>query len=360
MKEALPWSMIMSLLIVGASVHLCARPWSSRRLFFVDLGRELTDDDRARARRVMAINALVMAVGIATVLLVDGMVGVLVALSLPYLSIAALLREIARLRHTVVRSPVPTRFSVPVDDPPPVSTYLSVPLELANVALIVLGAGLFAWMLPRMPETIPAHWNAGGEIDRWGSPAELWVFAPLMLFDYGIIWMVALGVARERWALPGEEQQRYVELQLERRRLIVRLLEIMMLGINAGMLVTWLGIAWGGIPGHDDWHEIAVTLSLALMGLAIVAPLGYFLPRMTRVQEKLRELGGSDVLGTRADGWRLGGMIYWAPDDPAVFVPKRMGIGQTLNFARPGAWLLLAGITIVPIAITMIAIALAQ
>ena len=38
-----------------------------------------------------------------------------------------------------------------------------------------------------------------------------------------------------------------------------------------------------------------------------------------------------------------------APDDPALFVPKRWGIGQTLNFARPSAWLFLAAVTLLPL-----------
>jgi uncharacterized membrane protein len=47
------------------------------------------------------------------------------------------------------------------------------------------------------------------------------------------------------------------------------------------------------------------------------------------------------VRGTRADGWKWGGLIYYAPDDPAWIVPKLLGIGQTLNLARPAAWVLL-------------------
>jgi uncharacterized membrane protein len=35
-------------------------------------------------------------------------------------------------------------------------------------------------------------------------------------------------------------------------------------------------------------------------------------------------------------GWR--GIFYTNPDDPALFVPKRYGIGYTLNFANPWAW----------------------
>lgn len=35
--------------------------------------------------------------------------------------------------------------------------------------------------------------------------------------------------------------------------------------------------------------------------------------------------------------WKWG-VFYFNPDDSSVWVEKRMGIGYTLNFARPGAW----------------------
>jgi uncharacterized membrane protein len=36
------------------------------------------------------------------------------------------------------------------------------------------------------------------------------------------------------------------------------------------------------------------------------------------------------------EGWKA--VFYSNPDDPALFVPKRYGIGYTLNFANPWSW----------------------
>lgn len=41
--------------------------------------------------------------------------------------------------------------------------------------------------------------------------------------------------------------------------------------------------------------------------------------------------------------WKLG-LIYFNPEDPALFVEKRFGVGYTVNFARPGAWLFIGSI----------------
>lgn len=41
--------------------------------------------------------------------------------------------------------------------------------------------------------------------------------------------------------------------------------------------------------------------------------------------------------------WKLG-LFYFNPEDPALFVEKRFGVGYTVNFARAAAWLFIGGI----------------
>lgn len=53
---------------------------------------------------------------------------------------------------------------------------------------------------------------------------------------------------------------------------------------------------------------------------------------------------GSDAAPPNDDlYWKLGA-FYYNPQDPSIFVEKRMGIGWTLNFARPAGWIILIGI----------------
>lgn len=42
------------------------------------------------------------------------------------------------------------------------------------------------------------------------------------------------------------------------------------------------------------------------------------------------------------EGWKLGGLVYSDPDDPDVFVPKRTGVGVTVNLGRPMGWVVMA------------------
>jgi uncharacterized membrane protein len=69
---------------------------------------------------------------------------------------------------------------------------------------------------------------------------------------------------------------------------------------------------------------LAVALIVALVALAVVViPIGRGgVPRS--VQE------------TDPRGWR--GFVYVNPDDPHLFVPKRLGVGWTVNFGHRRAW----------------------
>jgi uncharacterized membrane protein len=48
--------------------------------------------------------------------------------------------------------------------------------------------------------------------------------------------------------------------------------------------------------------------------------------------------------------WKLG-VFYYNSDDPRVLVRKRMGIGRTLNMARPISWVFL----LAPIVVGLVA-----
>ena len=61
--------------------------------------------------------------------------------------------------------------------------------------------------------------------------------------------------------------------------------------------------------------------------------------RMARRQEPTGKVYDDD------SKWALG-MFYFNPADPSIFVEKRSGIGQTLNFGRPAAWIVIAGIAV--------------
>ena len=46
--------------------------------------------------------------------------------------------------------------------------------------------------------------------------------------------------------------------------------------------------------------------------------------------------------------WKVGGLIYFNPHDPAIWVEQRVGLGYTLNIGNSRAWLLI-GMMVAPV-----------
>ena len=93
-----------------------------------------------------------------------------------------------------------------------------------------------------------------------------------------------------------------------------------------------------------------VWLFLSLMcGLLIVLVLALFWhPQRSRTKTSTSaDRGRTDAVFRDDDRYWSAGFFYNNPDDPALFVPKRFGLGWTLNFGHPQAKLVLIGVLVV-------------
>jgi len=97
-----------------------------------------------------------------------------------------------------------------------------------------------------------------------------------------------------------------------------------------------------------------IMIAEAISTLAVFTSVGAIIGRVTEISGELRVLANGEALGTHPRGWRWGGLVYYAPEDRALLVPKRSGLGQTFNWTRPSAWILLVVTLAVPAAIAII------
>ena len=76
--------------------------------------------------------------------------------------------------------------------------------------------------------------------------------------------------------------------------------------------------------------SLSLLLSIALVPVLLIAALSVF----TRLLSRRNNKAAPD------EGWK--GAFYSNPNNSALFVPKRFGIGYTLNFGNPWSWLIIA------------------
>ena len=195
-------------------------------------------------------------------------------------------------------------------DPPRVP-WLS-PWDLLPLA----GALALAFALPGLmrglPDPIPTHFNARGIANGWTSQTRY----PWLAFGLpAAIWVVLLLTGRAFVDSDQDPDGRKSAAMAPLRGLIT----VGLLGMMAGGLI---------IPRHGQgviaWM-IGGFLALAILGILLM---------MRQLKQTLRE-------DDRSKHYRWG-LFYVNAEDPALWVPKRLGLGWTLNFAHGLSWLILA------------------
>lgn len=86
------------------------------------------------------------------------------------------------------------------------------------------------------------------------------------------------------------------------------------------------------------------------MGAALVLFLPILRARATPTDRR------GEIFDRRDSRYWFAGMFYYNPDDPDAIVPKRFGLGWTINFAHPWGKVFMAiiiAMTLLPVALSL-------
>ena len=106
---------------------------------------------------------------------------------------------------------------------------------------------------------------------------------------------------------------------------------------------------------------MSVWLFLFLLCVLLVAALLILLWHPLRSQTKERipaNRNFTDPIFRDDDRYWYGGVFYNNPDDPNILVPKRFGLGWTINFGNPKGRLFMIVMILLPMVIAVISIIL--
>ena len=201
---------------------------------------------------------------------------------------------------------------------PPTGARFNAWLWVPPFAALALTAAYLQSHWNQLPERFPVHWGADGQPNRWSSREPLTVFAPVVIGAGMNLVMLALA-----WLFSQLSRNTIM------RRVTVRLLEVLLYPLTLTFIIVAL-LPFGLV--------VPVWLIPAIM-LTCVAGLIFWSYRQI-VAPALADA----VPDPQSDSYWKAGMFYYNPNDPAIFVAKRVGIGYTVNFANKMCWLVLAGI----------------
>ncbi|ARF55222.1 hypothetical protein B1H19_14380 [Streptomyces gilvosporeus] len=204
-------------------------------------------------------------------------------------------------------------------------------------ALLVCAGTAVAGVLryPSLPDRLPLHFGSSG-VDRWGAKSVGTAFFPVFaqIATTAVILVVTWLAFRSRADLdparPADSARRH-------RRFTVRT-AVSLLVLAACVNLTMFVGAWA--MWHPDQQVSLVLAMLPILAGTVVTLVVAF--RTGQGGSRLPEPEGAepeeDTGVVRRDDdryWHGFGSLYVNRADPAIFVPKRFGIGWTVNFGNP-------------------------
>jgi len=209
-------------------------------------------------------------------------------------------------------------------------------LAQAGPFLILSAITLCLWLRwDTIPDRIPVHWGIRGEPDGWAAKSISSVFGVvaigfLICSFLGGLWYATLRGVR-RIHSSGSRGRREAQF--------IRAMSFFLLGTQywLALLMGLFGLA--ALRPHPE-TPLPAMVPILLGQTLLIGSIFFIAFRTGQGGSRLRAAGESEALDSAPIGdhtpdkcWKLG-VFYFNPDDPALFVEKRFGIGWTLNFAN--------------------------
>jgi uncharacterized membrane protein len=219
-------------------------------------------------------------------------------------------------------------------DPPRFPWLWLAPAIIVTAATVVIGVISY----PSMPEMLAVHYRATGVPNRLAAKSVGTAFS-LVFVQIGVSTLLAgLAAAIFHSSRPDIDPARPVGSARWHRqymslgaKALLGLAAMIDLGMLGSSLLMWTGTV-------ASWAPMVVVLPI----MAAVAVAVVVLARKNREPDE----GEEDTGLTHRDDdkyWRAG-LFYINRDDRALLVPRRFGLGWTLNFGNPRTAMLLAGV----------------
>lgn len=230
-------------------------------------------------------------------------------------------------------------------------------LEVLIAFLTVVPILVLIYFYPALPERIPVFLNLRGEVEVWAPKSLAAVLrVPAMAVDLQLICLLMkYGTVKSKMIAPDSRSMNAEAWVLHQRRvtfLTTRLWDWLRCLVAFKMAAASVEI----IFMSDERMRFLWTPAWAITWLAailsIIAAL-YYGFRLLMVKREIKNAGGSvdaetpgsTDLQKQVDKAKVtGGLIYFNPDDPAMFVDKYL-----FNFGNKWVYLLLASIAVYPL-----------
>lgn len=236
---------------------------------------------------------------------------------------------------------------------------------------LVWGLNVAAFLLPvpyvlavaavwdTIPAVVPTHWNAQGQADAWADKSITTVFLPTIIMVFLSVILAGVNALMLHTELHPRTHKGVAGVlrnhaMMRYSALFVAIVIVMLVGAIGFLQVVSV------VPGLEHFMPWVLPIVLVSSLGGAVAMLVASIIVVRRIDQAMLEagIGGATADGTPDNDDHLykWGLFYYNPDDPAVLVDKRFGVGLDFNYARWQAKVAVIGlvlITVVPLTIAL-------
>lgn len=196
--------------------------------------------------------------------------------------------------------------------------------------LLIIGVSLFLFInYDKIADKIIMHTDFEGNVTDMRDKTYLNVFYPglISLVSLVMFYFINLMVIKVRPRISKENPEKSLENNRKAKKAWTYYL-----GLNAFVMTLLFEIG----VNYLALKNTSIPLYI-LTGLTILLSIGGVIYLGIKVGTDGSRLDKMEDFSFEEDDkyWILGAGFYNNPDDPAIFVPKRVGVGYTINIGRP-------------------------
>lgn len=217
------------------------------------------------------------------------------------------------------------------------------PTQLSPFAILAATAIYLRIHWDAIPARFPVHWGMHGQANGWSDRTLTGVFGPLF---FGAVVMAAVAASSYvslHFGRPSRDpNSRSLAGQFARE------MGVFLLSLEFFLAVIFSFVGLLPLLGNRDPGILPVLIAT----VAMLAALIFAMSRLAKHHAHIHAAAGSAFAGGPPDHWKFG-VFYANRADAALLVPKRFGIGYTLNFGHASAWVIMALMLLLPVVLAL-------
>lgn len=211
---------------------------------------------------------------------------------------------------------------------------------------------LFTWLFyDQIPDRIPMNYNFSGEVTNWAhkSYRTVLMLPFTQLFSVVIFIVINNIIAKSKQQVSAENPEESMKRNVIFRRRWSIFLYITAIMLTVLFFIIQLNMVFEMNSNIILFLPLLITFAIVIGAIILSVTTGQGGSRITLQTEQ-----ETKVIDRDDDRyWKLG-QFYFNKEDPTLFLEKRFGIGWTINWARPAAWLTLLIIILLGVGIPLL------